>query len=156
MVLSMSLFVAACTSTDSTGSIPSIDASTSAEIEARAFMRACRDVICAGAPIFAPDSTSDSVRQAIIIQFTDEVEYLSRSQVEEMYSSEGRFEDGATLIGVGRVVGTEREDVRGVNVSVSRGFNDSVRRTYLFLWDGKEWVDTSSDAVDVTVTSSVS
>ncbi len=155
MVLSMSLFVAACTSGDSTRSIPSIDAPTSAEIEARAFMRACRDVICAGAPIFAPDSTSDSVRQAII-QFTDEVEYLSRSQVEEMYSSEGRFEDGATLIGVGRVVGTEREDVRGVNVSVSRGFNDSVRRTYLFLWDGKEWVDTSPDAVDVTVTSSVS
>ncbi len=118
-------------------------------------MRACRDVICAGAPIYAPDSTPDSVRMALL-QYTDEVQYLTQPQIEQRYSPEGRFEDGATFIGVESVQSTERADVQGVNVSISRGRYDFVGRTYLFQWDGGVWVDASPDAVDVTVTSSVS
>lgn len=163
IVFSMFVLVSACTSEGSSESVPdvgstsvpSVDSTTAADLQARAFMRACRDVICDGAPILAPDSTADSVRTALL-EHTDEVQYLSPSQIEAMYSSEGRFEDGATLIGVESVATTERADVRGVNVSISRGLMDFVARTYLFRWDGTNWVDTSADAVDVTVTSSVS
>ena len=155
VTLSISLLITACVSSGSVVPIPTLDSSASAELQAGAFMRACRDVICAGAPIYAPDSTPDSVRTALL-QYTDEVQYLSPSQIEERYSREGRFEDGATLIGVEGIRSTERADVQGVNVSISRGRYDFVGRTYLFLWDGGAWVDASPDAVDVTVTSSVS
>ena len=155
VTLSISLLIAACSSNTAVAPIPSLDSSTSAELQARAFMRACRDVICAGAPIYAPDSTPDSVRMALL-QYTDEVQYLTQPQIEQRYSPEGRFEDGATFIDVESVQSTERTDVQGVNVSTSRGRYDFVGRTYLFQWDGGVWVDASPDAVDVTVTSSVS
>jgi len=111
--------------------------------------------MCSGWPIYAPDSTSESVRAAVL-PFTDEVEYLSPIQLDERYSDAGRFSDRATWFDIGAPQATEQADVLGVDVWISRGRYDAERRTYLFLWDGTEWIDTSPDAVDVTVTSSVS
>ncbi|NOY56433.1 MAG: hypothetical protein GXP34_10665 [Actinobacteria bacterium] len=146
---------AACTPTDSTKPVPAMTAALSVELQARTFMRACQDVICAGAPILAPDTTEQAVRDAIR-GFTDEVQYVDMSKLGDLTGPDGRFDGGAILIGVGTVHSTERDDVVGVDVSLLRGFNQFRGRTYLFLWDGTEWVDTSPDAVDVTVTSSVS
>lgn len=155
-LLVATLLVAGCSTTDESRPVPDVEASTAVELQSRAFQRACQDVLCAGAPIYAPGSTPEPVRNAIVAQFTDEVEYLNDSEIEERTSSEGRFFDGATLISVESVRSTAREDVKGVDVGVSRGYRDFNGRTYLFLWSGGQWVDTSPDAVNVTVTSSVS
>jgi hypothetical protein len=155
-VLAVTLLAVACTTGASSDSVPEIDDGTRAELAARAFTRACMDVICAGAPIYAPDSTPDAVRDAILDLYTDEVQYLTDSQVEERTNADGRFADGGILISTGPVHGTESGDVVAVDVGLSRGFREYVGRTYLFVWDGTEWADTSPDAVDVTVTSSVS
>jgi hypothetical protein len=96
------------------------------------------------------------VRRAVLAQYTDEVQYLSESEIAQRTSPEGRFADGATMIGVRGVLNTERDDVKGVNVWISKGHRDFNGRTYLFVWNGNEWADTSPDAVGVTVTSSVS
>jgi len=95
----------ACTITGSGKPVPEMTQELSAQLQARAFARACRDVICAGAPILAPDSTALAV---------------------------------------------------SVDVLISRGQYDFVGRTYLFVWDGTQCLDTSPDTVDVTVTTSVS
>ena len=151
-----SLLVVGCSTSDESQPAPNVDASTAAELQARAFERACQDVICAGAPIYALDSTPQPVRAAIVAQFTDEVQYLSEPEIEERTSPDGRFSDGATLIRVDTVESTGRADVKSVNVGISKGYRDINGRTYLFLWRGGQWVDTSPDAVNVTVTSSVS
>jgi hypothetical protein len=150
------LLVAGCSNGDTPESAPDVDASTEAELQARAFQRACQEVICAGAPIYAPDSTPEAIRLAIVAQFTDEVQYLSELEIEQRTSPEGRFSDGATLISVDSVQSTGRADVKSVNVGISRGYRDFNGRTYLFLWSGSRWTNTSPDAVNVTVTSSVS
>ena len=155
-LLVVAFLLAACSTNDDSRPAPAVDESTAAALQARAFQRACQDVICAGAPIYAPDSTPDAVRQAIFAQYTDEVQYLSESEIERRTSPEGRFADGATFIGVESVHSTGRDDVKGVNVSISEGYRDFNGRTYLFVWNGSEWADTSPDAVSVTVTSSVS
>lgn len=156
LVVVVLLVGSACTTTDSVASVPPMTDELSVELQARAFMRACRDAICAGAPILAPDSTPPAVQAAIIEQFTDEVEYVKISQLDERYSADGRFDSGAVMIDVQTVGTTERADVIGVDVWISHGRYEFVGRTYLFLWNGTEWVDTSPDAVDVTVTTSVS
>lgn len=154
-VLVVALLLGAGCSGDS-DSTPEFDDSTAARLQARAFQRACLDVICAGAAIYAPDSTPEVVRQAIIAQFTDEVQYLSDSELEQRTAPDGRFSDAGTKIAVESVRSTGRSDVKSVDVGISKGFRDFTGRTYLFLWNGNQWVDTSPDAVNVTVTSSVS
>ena len=151
-----SLIVVGCSSSHDSEPAPTVDAATEAELQVRAFMRACQDVICAGAPIFGHDATPDLIRQAIRERYTDEVEYLDEAEIEQRTSPNGRFEDGGTLIGVEGVHSTEQDNVMGVNVSISRGYRDFNGRTYLFIWTGTEWADASTDAVSVTVTSSVS
>jgi hypothetical protein len=155
-VLVVASLCAACSDSDDALPAPAVDASTAAVLQARAIQRACQDVLCAGAPIYAPDSTPDEVRQAILAQYTDEVKYLSESEIVQRTSADGRFAGGATMIGVRGVLNTERDDVKGVNVWISKGSRDFNGRTYLFVWNGSEWADTSPDAVSVTVTSSVS
>lgn len=151
-----SMLVAGCSPHDDSRHALDLDTSTAVELQARAFQRACQDVICAGAPVYAPDSTPETVREAIVTRVTDEVQYLGESEIEQRTSPQGRFSDGATLISVGSVQSTGRAYVKSVDVGVSKGFNDSNGRTYLFLWNGDQRVDTTPDAVGVTVTSSVS
>ena len=148
--------VTGCSPTDDAQPVPAIDESTAVELQVRAIQRACQDVICSGAPIYAPDSTPDAVRKAILETYTDEVEYLSESEMEKRTNSDGRFADGATLIVVESVGSTERDAVKAVHVGISKGFRDFNGRTYLFVWNGTEWADASADAVNVTATSSVS
>jgi len=156
LLVVVSLCLAGCSANDDSEPVPDVDASAAVELQARAFQRACQDVICAGAPIYAPDSTPEAVREAIVAQFTDEVQYLNELEIEKRTSSEGRFSNGATMITVESVQSTGRDDVKSVNVAISKGYGDFNGRTYLFLWNGSKWVDTSPDAVNVTVTSSVS
>ena len=156
LVVVILLIGSACAPTGSRQPAPVMTPELSAQLRARAFMRACQDVACAGAPILAPDSTPPSVREAIVEQFTDEVEYLSDSQLEERYDANGTYPDGAVWLNVNLVDTTERSDVISVDVWISRARFDFVGRTYLFLWDGIQWVDTSPETVDVTVTTSVS
>jgi hypothetical protein len=151
----MMALTAACTAGPSDGTAPDVGESHAAELQARAIWRACNEVICAGAPIYAPDSTPELTRTALL-QFTDEIQYLSGEEVEAATSPDNRFGDGATMFEAGVPHDMERAAVVGVDVWISKGFQDAVRRTYLFAWDGEGWADTTPDASGVTVTSSVS
>jgi len=155
-VLAVLVLASACSSVNLQRAAPAVDAASREDLRARAFMRACIDLRCAGGPIVGSDTIPDGVREAIA-RLTDEVEYLGQSEVEQRFGSTGGvFDGGVTLIGAESVHETERVDVLGVNTWTSRGPGDFFGRTYLFRWDGSVWVDTSPDAVDVTVTSAVS
>ncbi len=156
LVVVILLVGSACASTGSGVPVPEMTPELSTQLQARAFMRACQESACAGAPILAPDSTPPAVREAIVERFTDEVEYVSESQLEQLYDSTGRYRDGSIMLSVTPVATTERGDVVGVDVWISQGQFEFIGRTYLFLWDGSQWVDTAPDTVDVTVTTSVS
>jgi len=93
MLLSIALVTGACTDCTGGAPAPALDEVETAQLQSRAFMRACQDVICAGAPIYAPESTTEAVRAAILSTSTDEVEYLSEQQVEERTGANGRFAD---------------------------------------------------------------
>jgi hypothetical protein len=154
-LLVIGVAVTACTLNGSSEPAPSVDEATATELQARAFMRACSDVVCAGAPIYAPESASEQLR-AELLKHTDEIRYVSATEVESATSSSGRFDDGATMFEAGSPHDTANADVVGVDVWITKGFQDATRRTYLFAWDGTEWIDATSDASGVTVTSSVS
>lgn len=132
-------------------SVPSIDSFDSADLQARAFMRAC------GSHCVAAETTADMLRDALG-HYTAQVEYLTKAEIDARFSDEGAGadSDSGALIEVSAVRTTEHLDVRAVDVSISREFNDYLRQTYLFLWDGTAWVNTSPEAVGVTVTSAVS
>lgn len=138
----------------SSGSVPNIDAATAADLQIRAIMRSCAEIVCSGAAIYAPDSMAVQIKEAML-QFTNEAEYLSSSQIEAAFES-GGFEDGGTLFQPDVPYDTNVPGVAGVDVWNTRGFEGSVRRTFLFAWDGTNWDDTTPDATGVTVTSSVS
>ncbi len=106
--------------------------------------------------MYASIDTPAPVREAIEKTFTDEVEYLSESSLEEITDTNGVFDSSGTLINVGNVHRTERNDVVGVDAWIARGLYNVVGRTYLWQWDGTVWVATTPDAVDVTVTTAVS
>jgi hypothetical protein len=154
-LLVIGVAVTACTLSGSSEPARSLDETTATALQARAIMRACTDVVCAGAPIYAPESTSEQLR-AELLKHTDEVRHVSATEVESATSSSGRFDDGATMFEAGSPHDTAKADVVGVDVWITKGFQDATRRTYLFAWDGTEWIDTTSDASGVTVTSSVS
>jgi hypothetical protein len=128
------------------GDIPALDDLMRIDLQARAFKRECR-MNC-----LAVDSTPAALREALSEHVVD-VEFISASEIEETESGEGRFAEGATLITVQPVRETERSDVKRVDVHASRGLGDASGRTFLFLWNGTAWVNTTSDAVSVTVTS---
>ncbi len=87
--------------------------------------------------------------------FTDEVEYVAESSLGARTGDDGRFVDGALLITPGEAYATDAELV-AVDVGLSKGVHDFVGRTYLFEWDGEQWINVSADSVGITVTSAVS
>ncbi len=154
-VMLLAMVLMSCTSGSSGQPIPSIDEGDAASLRARAVWRACTAVVCPGAPILVDASIPGEVRVELS-QFTDEIRYVTRAEVEDMGPQGERLPDGATLFDATLVRPTGRPDVVGVDVSISRGLGDFLGRTYLFPWDGLEWADASADAVGVTVTSAVS
>lgn len=100
----------------------------------------------------AADSTPAPLREALS-EHSVEVEFIKLSDIDEVEPGEGPFANGGTLITVQPVRGTDRSDVKRVDVHASRGFGDASGRTLLFLWNGTAWVNTSADAVSITVTS---
>lgn len=135
---------------------PALTEADAVELQARAFQRACADVICAGLPIYAPADTPAQLRAALL-SFTNEIRYLTPDEVEMLTNpDDALFEDRGTLFDVGPPVVTSDPGVAGVDVFIVRGFDNVVGRTYLFEWDGASWQDSSPDGAGVTVTSSVS
>lgn len=126
------------------------------QLQARAFQSACLQVGCAGFPIYAPLDTPASLRSTTAEIFTDEVEYIALTTAEERTGDNGQFENNATMFDKGEVHRTGRADVVGVDISIEQGFGNVSIRTFLFLWDGTGWVDSSPDETGVTVTTSVS
>lgn len=63
--------------------------------------------------------------------------------------------DGATLFEAESVHDAGTPEVVGVDVWITKGFQDSVRRTYLFVWDGTKWANSTPEGSGVTVTTSV-
>lgn len=140
----------------STPAAPALTEADAVELQARAFRRACADVICAGLPIYAPADTPAPLRNALL-SFTDEISYLSPDQIEALTDpDDALFEDRGTLFDVEQPWVASNPGVVGVDVFIVRGFDNVVGRTYLFEWDGISWQDATPDGTGVTVTSSVS
>ena len=146
------LAIPACTNGRNT---PDPGGAGSPELEARAIWRACSDVACLGAPILIKADVGDDVR-AEIAKLSDEVRYVTIAEVETMAEPGARFPDGATLFGKDDARELKGPGIVGVDVSVSKGPGDFFAQTYLFEWNGAVWVDITSDAIGVTVTSAVS
>ena len=134
---------------------PVLDGAVSARLEARAIWQACSDMACAGSPIFVSASTSEAVR-AELAESTDEIQYLSATELEALAPGDEMFPDRATSSAASRPQTLGESGVVGVDVSISKAPWDLLIRTYVFRWDGDAWVSTSADAVGVTVTSTVS
>lgn len=94
--------------------------------------------------------------EAVRELLSDEVAYLDQTALEELTGDGGRYVNGATLIDIGPFRVTERPDVVGIDVSTSRGSFDVLILTFLFRWDGVDWVDAEAEDTGVTVTSAVS
>lgn len=137
MIVLLAVLAASC---GSASPAPVLDEVGSAELQGRAFERACQDIGCAGISILAPDSTPELVR-AEISPVRDGVAYLSPDELADYQFVDGRFAGGATMITVTAVAETDDGDVRRVGVLVSRGPADFDVRTYLFRWDGSSWDD---------------
>ena len=134
---------------------PTADVDVEIDLQRRAFERMCRDVVCSGQAILAPNTTPTDVRSELA-KFTDEIEYVSTPDLADRADADGRFRGGAILIGIEGIHDTEQPDVRGVDVSISRGIHDYFQRTYLFRRDGSGWVETAPEEADVTVVTAVS
>jgi hypothetical protein len=140
----------------STPAAPPLTEADAVEFQARAFRRACADVICAGLPINAPADTPAPLRAALR-SFTKEISYLTPDQLVALSDSDSAlFEDRGTLFDVDRPWVASDPGVVAVDVFIVRGFDNVVGRTYLFEWDGVSWQDATPDGTGVTVTSSVS
>lgn len=140
----------------STPAPPGLTEGDAVGLQARAFRRACADVICAGLPIYAPADLSAPFRAALR-SFTDEISCLTPDQIETLTDpDDALFKDCGTLFDADRPWVASNPAVVGVDVFIVRGFNNVVGRTYLFEWDGVSWQDATPDRAGVTVTSSVS
>lgn len=146
----VALLVGACS--DSASELTPEDIAT---VRATAFAVACLEVLCPGAPILAPDTLPDDVREAIRSGFSDEVEYVSEASLEARTGDDGRFIDGGILISPGEPYRPDGSVV-AVDVGLQKGYRDFVGRTYLFEHDGNGWTAVSTDSVNITVTSAVS
>ncbi|HKX76546.1 MAG TPA: hypothetical protein VJR05_14275 [Acidimicrobiia bacterium] len=123
-------------------------------MQVAAFAAACNDAVCAGAPIYSGDETPPGLRAAIVASFTDEVQYLTPAELEELTGLNGLFEGGGTYITVGepRLLNSE---TAGIDVWVLRGPFEGVGRTYLFRWNGADWIRASPEELGIVVTTAV-
>ena len=151
-VLAAVLGLLACACSESTSELSPEDIAT---VRAAAFSVACLEVLCPGAPILAPDTLPDDVRDAIQTGFSDEVDYVSEASLEARTGADGRFVDGAILLSPGMPYQPDG-DVVAVDVGLQKGFRDFAGRTYLFETDADRWISVSADSVGITVASSVS
>ena len=150
VAVALALLVGACSDSASDLTLEDI-----AAVRATAFAVACLEVLCPGAPILAPDTLPDDVREAIRTGFSDEVEYVSEASLEARMGDDGGFSDGAILISPGEPY-RPNGSVVAVDVGLQKGYRDYVGRTYLFERDGDRWTAVSPESVNITVTSAVS
>jgi hypothetical protein len=150
--LVLAIGVIACSCSGSTSELTEEDTAT---VRAMAFSVACYEVLCPGAPILAPDTLPEDVREAIQIGFSDEVEYVSEESLEARTGGDGRFVDGAILISPGEPY-QPNGSVVAVDVGLQKGYLDYVGRAYLFERDGDRLIAVAPDSVGITVTTAVS
>lgn len=149
--------VSGCTT--ATSSPPAIDDAANVDLQVRAIIRACENAMCGEDPIYVSDEVSDRLRSALVDEFGDQVVFPSMEDSESRVNQEGQYDPPATSIEVEPVASTNDEAIVGVNVWTSRGTFDGFGQTYLFVWTGTAWADTTPGAPDsgnVTVTTAVS
>ena len=155
VLMPATLIIGGCSEQTSGEQAPTFSEVPQAELRARAIWSACTEIVCSGAPILVTSSTPDDVRTELA-QFTDEIRYVTTSEVEAMAPLGARFPDGAALFESKPPQPTAKSTVVGVDVWIYRGPGNLVGRTYLFQWDGSQWNQASPVATGVTVTSVIS
>lgn len=151
------VIVSGCTTATSTP--PAIDDEANIKLQVRAVVRACEDAMCGDDPIYVSDEVTDRLRSALVDEFGDQVAFPSMEDSGSRVNQEGRYDPPATSIEVEPVAPTNDETIVGVNVWTAKGVFDGFGQTYLFVWTGTEWADTTPatpDSGNVTVTTAVS
>lgn len=122
-----------------------------AELQARAMARAyapgsgSRQVVCMVGDV------STELREAIDALYPAEVEYFET--LADIQTGDGGFRCHLVMP---RAIQVVRPDVVGIDVSVTSSNLGGWVQTYLFRWDGSQWIDSTPEETGVTVTSLVS
>lgn len=156
-VLIALVIVSGCTT--ATSSPPAIDDAANIDLQIRAIVRACENAKCGDDPIYVSDDVSDRLRSALVEQYGDQVVFPSIEDSESRVNKDGQYDPPATSIGFEPAAPTDNDAVVGVNVWTGSGIFDGFGQTYLFVWTGTTWADTTPGAPEsgsVTVTTSVS
>lgn len=151
----MMLLGAACSS-DKAEPVPDLDDQTRIELQARAFARACSEASCDTGSVYASNDVPAELQTALIETVSPQIVFLSQSEIDQKFDTDGTAASSEIFVDPQGVDATSRSDVRGVDVWVASGPGDWSAKTYLFLWDGTAWINTTDDETGVTVTSSVS
>lgn len=119
-------------------------------LQARAVARAWQEWASSQTPVCSSTEVSAELRAALSDLFPAEIEYLGPQELEEMNTEGYRCAVVGVSVGAVRQLGT---DLVGVDAGAVIGFLNGGGTTYLFRWDGSQWVDTTPQDTGVTVTS---
>ncbi|MEX2622190.1 MAG: hypothetical protein WD651_00515 [Acidimicrobiia bacterium] len=132
-----------------------LDLQTEAQLQALAIAAACREAACGDRPVLVPRDTSQDLRQALAASLPNEIRYFDDLFAEALLGPDGFYLDGATAA-VTSAPYELGEKAIGVDIWTHKAQLHGMRKTYLFLWDGTAWTETTADEVGVTLTTSVS
>ena len=149
------LLVASCTgdtgattTTRPASAAPPLTADRSAELQVRAMRRA----LAANQQLCVSAEASAELRTAIAEGLPSSVEYFDNR--DDLKTGEGSEYRCVVVTPLGPR--SLASGVLGIDVWVMRGDLEARADTYLFRWDGTQWVDTNPDETEITTTTAVS
>lgn len=161
-VLAAAIALVGCSSSEPA---PAPDAEVSATLSAQAVERACsnscqryeliyvRDelVKLGGFTREMPEETRSALSGPV-----DKIQFARGEDLDDLFDEDFQFAGGdGILISVGPVEELA-EGVLGIDVGLGTGAEGYRGETYLFQWDGSNWIPATPEETGVTVTSSVS
>jgi len=132
-----------------------LDGDTEAQLHVQAIVAACREAACGDRPVLLSRDTSQQLRQALAAFLPNEVRYFDELFAEALLGLDGLYLEGATAVVLSAPYELGESAV-AVDVDTHRGPLHGLGKTYLFLWDGVTWTETTADEIGVTLTTSVS
>ena len=160
--LVVAIALAACSRTSEPA--PEPNAHVSAALSAQAVEDACSNACQTYELVYVRDELAklggpalempEETRSAIADLF-DGIQFGLGQTIDDLFDDDFLFAGGdGILISVGPVEELA-EGVLGIDIGLATGIEDYHGETYLFQWDGTDWIPATPEDTGVTVTSSV-